>query len=159
MGKITMAVKLVRKTAEEARAMIEAMAPRDRAQVSQKWLARIYSSSAIDPWTLGYTLVRVEDGAEVGQGGFKSAPSEGIVEIAYGVAPNYEGRGYATEAARALVRIAIESGDVQVVVAHTFEQASASARVLSKVGFECIGQVVDPDDGLVWKWERRREKV
>ena len=153
------ALKLVPKTVEEVRAMIEAMPPSERAHLSPDWLAHIYSSSGVDQWTLGYRLVRVDDGAAVGQCGFKSPPRSGVIEIAYGVAPQFEGRGYATEAARALVRIAFESDDVQIVIAHTFERANASARVLSKVAFECVGQVADPDDGTVWKWERKREKA
>lgn len=136
--------------------MISAMAPGDRVQVSQQWLARIYSPIA-DHWTLGYTLVRIHDGAAVGQCGFKSPPIQGIVEIAYGVAPEYEGRGYATEAARTLLGIAFENGEVQVVTAHTFERTNASSRVLLKAGFGCVGQVIDPEDGVVWKWERKRE--
>ena len=137
--------------------MVDAMTPSDRAQVSQEWLARIYSSSSVDQWTLGYTLVRLKDVAAVGQCGFKGPPSQGVVEIAYGVTAEYEGRGYATEAARALVGIAFESGEVQMVIAHTFERTNASSRVLSKAGFTCTGQVIDPEDGAVWKWERRRE--
>jgi len=149
-------LNLVPKTAEEARAMVAAMAPADRAQVSPEWLARICSPKA-DPWTLGYTLVRAQDGAHVGQCGFKSSPIDGVVEIAYGVAPDFEGRGYATEAAIALVGIAFDSSSVQTVIAHTFEHGNASSRVLMKAGFRSLGQVIDPEDGAVWKWERRRE--
>ena len=136
--------------------MVEAMTPSDRAHVSQEWLARIYASTGADHWTLGYTLVRVDGGVEVGQCGFKGPPSGGVVEIAYGVAPEFQSRGYATEAARALVGIALESDDVQVVIAHTLERTNASSRVLSKTGFACTGQVVDPEDGPVWRWERTR---
>jgi RimJ/RimL family protein N-acetyltransferase len=150
------ALKLVPKTAEEARAMVEAMAPLARAQLSPRWLSQLYSPT-VDHWTLGYTLVRAEDGAPVGQCAFKSPPMDGVVEIAYGVAPEFEGRGYATEAARALVRIAFENSEVQAVIAHTSENTNASSRVLLKAGFRSIGQVTDPEDGLVWKWERKRE--
>ena len=125
------------------------MSPRDRAQVSRKWLARI-DSPIVDQWTLGYTLIRSEDGASVGQCGFKSPPSDGIVEIAYGVASEFEGRGYATEAARALVCIALDSDNVRTVIAHTLEPTNASSRVLQKAGFCSVGQVIDPEDGAVW---------
>jgi RimJ/RimL family protein N-acetyltransferase len=46
---------------------------------------------------------------------------------------------------------------VQVVRAHTFAESNASARVLTKCGFHHAGEVIDPDDGPVWRWERRRE--
>jgi RimJ/RimL family protein N-acetyltransferase len=150
------ALKLVPKTAEEARAMVEAMPSLARAQLSPRWLARLYSP-AVDHWTLGYTLVRAEDGAPVGQCAFKSPPMDGVVEIAYGVAPEFEGRGYATQAAQALVRIAFENSEVQAVIAHTSENTNASSRVLLKAGFRSIGQVTDPEDGVVWRWKRKRE--
>lgn len=146
-------LKLVPRTAREAQAMIEAMSPADRAQVSPVWLARIYSPK-VDHWTLGYTLVRVVDETPVGQCGFKGRPVEGVVEIAYGVAPEFEGRGYATEAAFSLTRLAFESGEVQTVIARTYDRANASSRVLQKAGFRLVGEVTDPEDGTVWQWER-----
>jgi [ribosomal protein S5]-alanine N-acetyltransferase len=30
-------------------------------------------------------------------------------------------------------------------------------KVLTRCGFERTGQVVDPEDGLVWRWEIRDE--
>ena len=93
-------------------------------------------------------------GAGVGSCGFKGPPdANGTVEIAYGIAPAHQNKGYATEAAAALVRFALASGEVRVVRAHTRERAGASARVLAKCHFEPLGQVVDPEDGLVWRWE------
>jgi len=65
----------------------------------------------------------------------------------------HQGQGYATEAAEALVRYAIDSGQVGTVCAHTLPEANASTRVLTKCGLECVGEVVDPEDGLVWRWE------
>jgi RimJ/RimL family protein N-acetyltransferase len=55
--------------------------------------------------------------------------------------------------ARALVAFAFTTGDVRVVRAHTRPQNDASSRVLTKSGFEFIGEVIDPEDGLVWRWE------
>jgi RimJ/RimL family protein N-acetyltransferase len=135
--------------------MSEGMAPADRAHVSPQWLARLHSPD-VNHWTLGYTLIRVQDGAPVGQCGFKNPPLVGVVEIAYGIAPEFEGRGYATEAALALVGLAFESRSVQTVIAHTFERTNASSRVLVKAGFQSLGQVIDPEDGAVCKWGRNR---
>jgi RimJ/RimL family protein N-acetyltransferase len=66
---------------------------------------------------------------------------------------DYQGRGYATEAARALVAHAFGIDGVRVVRAHTLAQINASTRVLTKCSFEHVGEVVDPEDGLVWRWE------
>jgi RimJ/RimL family protein N-acetyltransferase len=84
--------------------------------------------------------------------------TDNAVEIAYVINPECEGRGYATEAAEALVGFAFNSGDVRVVRAHTLPQSNASARVLTKSGFQRIGEVIDPEDGLVWRWERERNQ-
>lgn len=46
---------------------------------------------------------------------------------------------------------------VRLVRAHTRPDGEASMRVLTKCGFEWIGEVVDPEDGLVCRWEIRQE--
>jgi RimJ/RimL family protein N-acetyltransferase len=79
-----------------------------------------------------------------------------MVEIAYGVAPEHQGQGYATEAAEAMISYAFNSGQVRIVRAHTLVAENASTRVLAKCGFRPVGEVIDPEDGLVWRWEIRR---
>lgn len=151
-------LKLVPKTIGEARAMVEAMDPSARAEVSADWLARLQGMTTPDPWTLGFVLVQRENGVAVGQAGFKGPPeADGVVEIAYGVAPEFQGRGYATEAAQALVAYAFRSGQVRVVRAHTLPESNASARVLTKCGFQHTGEVIDPEDGRVWRWEKHSD--
>ena len=125
-------------------------------EVSPEYLARLQASTGADPWTHGFALVQESSRTVIGMGGFKGPPdAEGVVEIAYGVAPDYQGKGYATEAAQALVDYAFGSGRVRVVRAHTFAEANASTRVLARCGFQKIGEVMDPEDGLVWRWEKR----
>ena len=92
----------------------------------------------------------------IGSAGFKGPPdSTGTVEIAYAIVPSFEGRGYAPEAATALVGFASASGQVRTVRAHTLPASNASTRVLLKCGFHHIDTVVDPEDGTVWRWERK----
>jgi ribosomal-protein-alanine N-acetyltransferase len=123
--------------------------------VSPKWFAALRNSSGPDPWRHGFFVVHREGGSVIGSAGFKGPPdSAGIVEIAYGIVPSFEGRGYATEVATALVAFALASGQVRMVRAHTLTEANASTRVLQKCGFRQVGTVVDPDDGPVWRWER-----
>ena len=149
----TRRLKLVPKTPEAVRAEIEQMAPQDKRQLSPDWLARARATTTVDPWVLGFSLVD-QTADSIGSCGFKGPPdADGMVEIAYGIALEHQNKGYATEAAAALVRFAFASGQVRVVRAHTLEEANASARVLIKNGFSSIGQVVDPEDGLVWRWE------
>src|SRR5262249_50152961 len=90
----------------------------------------------------------------IGLCGFTGPPdADGIAEIAYSIAPAYQGRGYATETAQALVDYAVASGRVSVVRAHTLPETNASTRVLGKCGFKKTGTIVDPENNLVWEWE------
>jgi len=145
-------------TLEEVRAMVEAMDTTEKAQLSADWLARLHASTSADIWTYGFSLVHRDSSIVVGKSGFKGHPTaDGVVEIAYGVVPDYQGKGYATEAVQALVVFAFNSGRVRVVRAHTLPEPNASTRVLTKCDFQHIGEVIDPEDGLVWRWEKHHE--
>jgi RimJ/RimL family protein N-acetyltransferase len=123
--------------------------------VSPNWLAALRNSSGPDPWRHGFFVVHRDGGSVIGTAGFKGPPdATGTVEVAYGIVPSFEGQGYATEAAAALVDFAFSSGQARTVRAHTLPEANASTRVLLKCGFRHVGMVVDPDDGPVWRWER-----
>lgn len=147
-------LRLVLQTREEVRATIAAMSPEHQAQVSPDWLARLDASADSDPWSRSFRLVHRETGDVVGTCGFKGPPVEGVVEIAYAVAPEMQCKGLATEAAQALTRFAFGSAGVRVVRAHTLCEANASTRVLAKCGFMHVGEVIDPEDGPVWRFER-----
>ena len=154
----TKSLKLVPQTREEVRAYVEQMQPHERAAVSPAWLASLDGSSSIDPWIHGFVLVHRATESVIGKCGFKGPPGpDGAVEIAYGVVPEHQGQGYATEAAEALTLYAFNSGQVRVVRAHTLPERNASTRVLTKCGFQHIGEVIDPEDGLVWRWERNND--
>jgi RimJ/RimL family protein N-acetyltransferase len=148
---------LVLRSPDEARAEVDALPPEMRREVSPDWLKRVAESTVADPWLHGFTLIHRETGTTVGSAGFKAPPdAEGCVEIAYGVEPEHRGKGYAKEAATALTGYALESDKVRTVRAHTLPTQSASTYVLTKCGFQFIGEVIDPEDGLVWRWEVRR---
>ncbi len=101
----------------------------------------------------GFFIVDEERRAVVGMGGYKGGPNaRGEVEIAYGTLPAFEGQGYGTEAAAELTRRALHDPTVQTVVAHTFAEKNASARLLEKNRFQLVGEVDDPEDGRVWRW-------
>jgi len=76
------------------------------------------------------------------------------VEISYGIGPEFQGRGYATEAAEALVGYACSCPEVGLIRAHTLPDALASRRVLEKCGFAYVGDIIDPEDGKAARLER-----
>jgi RimJ/RimL family protein N-acetyltransferase len=151
-------LRLVARTRDDVRAHLEQMPPEERAGVSPAWLALLDASAPCDPWIHGFAVVHQTSGIVVGQCGFKGPPAaDGVVEIAYGVSPEHQGKGYATEAAAALVGYAFVTGHVRVVRAHTRPEPNASTRVLTKCGFRRVGEVMDPEDGLVWRWEKNND--
>lgn len=64
------------------------------------------------------------------------------VEIGYWIAPEHWGRGYATEAASAVLRLARTLGHQRIGARH-FLDNPASAAVLEKLGFRKSGPLVD----------------
>jgi [ribosomal protein S5]-alanine N-acetyltransferase len=153
-------LKLVLESLDEARSRINAMSKADRAELSPDWLALLDATKEADPWVIGFSMLHRSEETIVGQAGFKGPPTpDGIVEIAYGVEPNQQGKGYATEAAEALTSYAFQNKEVRLVRAHTLPEVNASTRVLTKCGFRHLGEVIEPDDGLVWRWEKYREEI
>ena len=125
-------------------------------EVSPEFAARQEATAGADEWLHGFAIVEPTEGLVIGLCGFKGPPAQdAVVEISYGLAPGHRGRGYATEAARELVARAFASGLVRRVIAHTLPEPNPSTRVLTRCGFVCLGEVIEPDDGLVWRWERK----
>ena len=104
-----------------------------------------------DPWG---SYLAEHDGTTIGTCAFKAAPdAAGTVEIAYMTFPAFEGRGHATAMASGLVEVA-RRGGASVAIAHTLPEVNASNRALRRNGFAYAGEVIDPEDGLVWRWEK-----
>lgn len=114
------------------------------------------TNGAVLPWC-GYLALVGPLRRVAGTCGFKGGPdADRAVEIAYFTFPGEEGRGVATEMARALVRMASTAElAIAVVRAHTLPERNASCRVLEKLGFSRADDVIDPEDGPVWRWEQR----
>jgi len=151
----TSRLELRPKTRADVEAMIEAMTPNERAQISAKWMALFRASETANPWIYGFTA-RLRDGDVIGMGGFAGPPEDGMVEIAYAVDEAHRGKGYATEIAQALVEYAFACDEVQVVRAHTLPDGAASKRILAKCGFRHVGEINHPEDGLIWRFEKTR---
>lgn len=124
-------------------------------EISPTWLAQLREAKAADPWVHGFAVIDRASSLVIGNAGFKGPPDDvGMVEISYGIAPMFQGKGCATEAARQLIALARRDPRVRLLRAHTLPENNASTRVLTKNSFAKIGEVIDPEDGLVWRWER-----
>ncbi len=87
---------------------------------------------------LGYgffSLRRRESAADImGFSGFRPFDEPGVVEMLFAVEPAHWGRGYATEASRAVLRFGFEECDIRRVVATTDTPNQRSVRVLQRLG-------------------------
>lgn len=89
----------------------------------------------------------------VGSGGFKGEPVDGSVEIGYEIASAWRGRGAATAAASAFVKLARESTKVDVINAQTAAGANASVAVLRKLGFKQMPSEPGELSAQSWRWQ------
>lgn len=122
-------------------------------EVIRQTLALIAAHPRDTRWG-GYLVVDPGTSTVVGTCGFKTGPTDdGVVEIAYFTFPEFEGQGFATAMAAGLKELAERSSAVQRIIAHTLPERNPSTRILEKIGMRCIGEVDDPEDGLVWRWE------
>ena len=109
---------------------------------SQRWL---YDMLSREPSAVGWFMwyfIR-DDGAPrmlVGNGGFKGAPKDGVAEIGYSIVPEFQRRGYGSEAVSALIAWAFSHESVNRIVAETLPELLPSQLLLRKLGFQrCRG--------------------
>ena len=104
----------------------------------------------VPPW-IGYFAK--QHGNFVGSAGFKGAPINGIVEIAYGTFENYQNQGIGTAVCKQLVDLSLRTNPSIKIRARTLPEKNFSTRILEKNNFIFLGTVNDPEDGEVWEWE------
>jgi ribosomal-protein-alanine N-acetyltransferase len=73
-------------------------------------------------------------------GAFTKAARPSECEIGYSIAAPYEGRGFATEGARALINLLRGDERLESVIAHTFPWIPGSIRVMEKCGMVFDGE-------------------
>lgn len=107
---------------------------------------------------LGFVLgIWRKDAPElIGQVGMSKSPTD----IGYMIAPAYTRRGYAFEAAEALLTAAFQKFDLPEVVASAFQDNPASMHILDKLGFERLEekQVQTPtrvEPAMIYKYRLR----
>jgi len=100
-----------------------------------------------------WVMVERESGSVVGDLGFMGPPDEaGSIEVGYSVIPDRRRRGYATEAASAIVEWAFSQPGVEVVVAGCDRDNEPSIRILERLGFQRTGEAKDQI-----RWRRDNE--
>jgi RimJ/RimL family protein N-acetyltransferase len=128
---------------ERAETILGASLPEGWPDAELAGLLPVYSAQLRnDPSTLGFGVwiaVERESRVVVGSAGFVGPPQVGAVELGFGINPGHRNSGYATEAAGAVIRWALENPDVRQVRAECERTNAASVRVLEKLGLERTG--------------------
>src|SRR5215469_12798628 len=93
-----------------------------------------------------YTMAvtRAMDGAFLGIVSVHCHPTEPTVSLGYWYGRPHWGQGYATEAARPMLRFAFEDLGAEAVTSGFFVDNPASGRVLQKLGFSATGRMQRP---------------
>lgn len=91
---------------------------------------------------LGYApliILTKYNGQFIGSGGVVPVKDAPDVEIAYHFLPSAWGKGYATEAATAILEFGFESARLEEIIGLAFPDNVASWRVLEKAGMRFVG--------------------
>jgi RimJ/RimL family protein N-acetyltransferase len=115
-----------------------------------------------DPGELGWwawLIIARATREAVGSLGLGGRPDgEGTVVLGYAIYPAFEGRGYATEAAQALITWALGQSGVTRVRATIPPGHTPSLRVAEKLGMREVGTAQDDEVGEVRVFEVDREE-
>lgn len=118
-------------------------------------LAKMRENPALEAWLLRAVGLR-ETKTMIGFIGFHTLPgpeyltpyAAGSVEFGYTIFEKYRGKGYASEAAQALMDWATREHDVKKFVVSISPTNAPSLRIAQKFGFRKVGSFTDPEEGV-----------
>jgi ribosomal-protein-alanine N-acetyltransferase len=116
--------------------------------IAEAWISTHAEAAECDE---GLTLAVTDKagGAVVGAVGLAIARAQGRAELGYWIGVEHWGRGYATEAAAAMLDHAFGALDLRRVVAHCLTRNPGSWRVMEKIGMQREGRLREH----VVKWD------
>ena len=92
-----------------------------------------------------YSIIRKSDSLKIGVCGLYNREGIEGIDIGFGILPDYEGNGYAFEAAQRLIRAAFEDFKINTVKAITSKENFASQKILEELEMTKIGSMKIPD--------------
>jgi [ribosomal protein S5]-alanine N-acetyltransferase len=115
--------------------------PREPAKSVDEIRERLERSLAVrrEPGLGIWAIARGEDDAAIGMAGLGAVGKGPEIEVAYHLARDAWGKGYATEAAAACVRYGFDELGMSRIIGLTFPANVASQRVLEKIGMKRLG--------------------
>ncbi|MFD1861484.1 GNAT family N-acetyltransferase [Planococcus chinensis] len=93
-------------------------------------------------------IIHKETKTVIGDIGYKGGPNDkGEINLGYSILPRFQGNGYASEAATAMVQWGLAQPGVRKVTATCSPENGASIRVLQKAGLE---QLREDEQKIYW---------
>ena len=93
-----------------------------------------------------YSLITKSNGIKVGTCGLYDRDGVDGIDIGFGLLTQYEGHGYAYEAASKLMKVAIEEFEIEEIKGITSKKNISSQQLLEKLGLEVVGTTTLPND-------------
>ena len=112
--------------------------------------ARAFFALAQDPDKLWLAITLRADGRQIGGIGLRLEPQHQHGELGYWLGVPFWGQGYATEAAREMLRYGFEELGLHRIFASHFKHNPASGRILKKLGMRYEGCQREH----LWKWDQ-----
>ena len=109
---------------------------------------------------LGLVLAICKDTNEiVGSAGFHDFPNKaGMIEVGFGIVEEKQNQGLGTELLMGMWNWICQRPDVKVLRYTVSSDNAPSMKIIKKLGFELVGEQVDPDDGLELIFEQTVEE-
>lgn len=100
-------------------------------------------------------VIEKQSGLLIGWSGLKFLAREvngykNVYDLGYRFIPEYWGKGYASESARASLDFGFNGLKIDVIYAHAHSENHASHHVLKKLGFIKTGDFTEPDGICFW---------
>jgi RimJ/RimL family protein N-acetyltransferase len=94
----------------------------------------------------------------IGSAGFHDFPNEeGMIEIGFGIVPEMQNQGFGKELLIGMWKMICERTDVKVLRYTVAPDNAPSMHIINKLGFEKVGEQIDPEDGLELIYEQKVE--
>lgn len=100
-------------------------------------------------------VIEKENGLLIGWSGLKLITQEingynNIYDLGYRFIPEYWGKGYALESAKASLDFGFNDLKAETIYAHAHSENEGSNHILRKLGFEKTGEFTEPDGICFW---------
>jgi RimJ/RimL family protein N-acetyltransferase len=110
-----------------------------------------------------FAVIEKESNLLIGWSGLKFLTQEingynNIYELGYRFMPEYWGKGYALESAKASLDYGFNDLNIEIIYAMAHCENEGSNHILRKLGFEKTGEFTEPDGLCFWYELKRKNK-